>query len=717
MRVESEARNLLEKQDWGGLLEWAERQLKAGQNVAQALKISGISHAARGQIALALDCLTKADELLKTDPDVVANLGVLHHNAGLLTDAEVYYRRAAILCPNQVRTHTNLAELYNDMKQYGLAVKSYEDALKISSNDVKVVYNLGVCYQKNSQPFNALNLYTQALEREENAQIRVMRANINKEIGENALARNDYEKVLKDDRENVEALLGIANLHLESRQYSLALDCAKRLEKLQPKNYLVLSLLSSTLREVGSFVKALSYLERAVANQPANLQLQNNLANLLQDMGEHGRAEKILRQVVDASPRFLEAYSNLIFSFQLHKDQLSQSDLKLISGYGDLLANDRVTAETDLGVKTPGIKKTKIRLGFVTGDFRNHPVGYFIEPLLKELKNLNYSLYGFSTHPLEDAQTKRLKGYLDGWVPLYGFDDKGAYGAIKTRSIDVLFDLSGHTAHNRLSVFALRPADIQVAYLGYSGTTGLSSMDYLIASKNSISEDEAVNYSEKIIALDCSHLVYRPPTLAEINATPPFERNGHITYGVFNRANKFNGALLGVWGRILRENIESKILFVGKGFGDPEFVSLFVRKMGQFGVHRHQMSFRGQVSLPDYFELFNSVDISLDTFPFPGGTTTLDSLLMGVPVVSKRGSTFIGRQGELILNTSNLQGWLASDDQAYVNIALGAGDRKDELRLLRRTLREEIMASQLYDSSRLGFEFDRFLRKICRVVH
>ncbi|MFZ9810966.1 MAG: hypothetical protein ACO3DL_07110, partial [Burkholderiaceae bacterium] len=271
----------------------------------------------------------------------------------------------------------------------------------------------------------------------------------------------------------------------------------------------------------------------------------------------------------------------------------------------------------------------------------------------------------------EDQQTEKIKKYLDAWVPIFGMNDNDAYRLIRNHDIDILFDLSGHTAHNRLGLFSLRPANIQISYLGYFGTTGLKSIDYILASEKVIHKQEFAAYTEAPLLL-----------------------------------------VLEVWAQVLVQNRQGKILFVGKGFDDEQFVSHFRNKLLSLGVNHTQLRFRGHVSLNEYFELFNSVDVSLDTFPFPGGTTTLDSLMMGVPVITKRGQSLIGRQGEMILETLDLTDWIASDNQDYVRIASDLESQLGYLKQLRQVLRARVLKSELYDSTRFGEELDFHLRTI-----
>jgi protein O-GlcNAc transferase len=709
--MDDDVKKLLARQDWAGLLAWANKALLIGESLPEAWKIKGFSLAALGKDSEAISSLKKADENMD-DPDVTTNLGVLLHNAKQYNEAEGYYKRAIALSPNVARMHSNLAELCMDIRDYRRAAQAYGVALKLSPTDTDTIYNLGICHWKDKKLSLALELFARSLQLQESPRVRVSRGEIYRDLGQFDLAQRDFELALDQEPENISALLGMVNIKLDQRDYSSALNSALHLERSQPLNYMVAAILAEAYKKLGFYAKALKYCTQAIHLNPNNLLLKNNLANVTLEMGDHLAAEDILKRVIASDEKFFEAYSNLIYCIHLRSKHLTDEDFSTILGYEKALESLQIRSNNRRFPKSSGIQRKKIKLGFVTGDFRSHPVGYFSEAFLGELKSRDYVMVGFPTNPLADQVTQKLKTYLEDWVPIYEMDDQCACEVIREKNIDILFDLSGHTAHNRLGIFFLRPAPVQVTYLGYFGTTGLRAIDYIIASKKTIKKDEFSSFTESPLLLDCSHLVYRPPVLVPIDPEPPLERNGYITYGVFNRLSKINNDVLSVWAGILHKTQTSKIIFVGKGFNDREFVSDLSARLILLGANDSQMEFFGHMSLNQYFEIFNSVDVCLDTFPFPGGTTTLDSLMMGVPVITKAGDSFIGRQGEMILETLGLNEWVAKDNPDYIRLSSHLANKIGLLKKLRSTLRDRVMQSELYNSSKLGYELDRHLRNV-----
>ena len=311
-------------------------------------------------------------------------------------------------------------------------------------------------------------------------------------------------------------------------------------------------------------------------------------------------------------------------------------------------------------------KADKLRVGFVSGDLRNHPVGYFLEGLLSNIDQTKFELIAYVTNPNTDELTERIKPCFKLWQPLFGDSDEAAAKMIHDDGIQILIDLAGHTAHNRLPVFAYKPAPVQVSWLGYFATTGLAEMDYLLGDPHVTPASEEQHFSEQIWRLPETYFCFTPPSLDIKVGDLPALSNGYVTFGCFNNLLKMSAGTVALWAKVLNCVEGSKLFLKAKQFADRQIVSRTIERFDAMNISANRLILEGASSRTDYFKSYNRVDIALDPFPFPGGTTTVEGLWMGVPVIAKRGDRFIAHNGETIANNTGQSGWVAEDEDDYV---------------------------------------------------
>jgi predicted O-linked N-acetylglucosamine transferase (SPINDLY family) len=349
----------------------------------------------------------------------------------------------------------------------------------------------------------------------------------------------------------------------------------------------------------------------------------------------------------------------------------------------------------------------------VSGDLRNHAVGYFLENVLAHIRPEKFVLVAYSNANVnaEDELTLRMKPSFSEWNSVVGLKDDLLAEKIHSDNIDILIDLAGHTAGNRLPVFAWRPAPVQLTWLGYWASTGVSEVDYILADEISVPRSSEFLFSEKIWYLPDTRFCFSPPAVDASTASSPLPayRNGYITFGSFQVLSKMNDASLVAWSKVLTEVPNSRLRLQNWQLGHPVAKQKMLEKFEELGVQPDRVSMFGGSSRTEYLRAYSEVDVILDTHPFPGGTTTLEALWMGVPTVTQTGATLIARQGESILRCAGLGNWVASDEQEYVTLALTHVADLASLNELRSSLRERISLSPLFNAASFANVFEEAL--------
>jgi predicted O-linked N-acetylglucosamine transferase (SPINDLY family) len=348
-----------------------------------------------------------------------------------------------------------------------------------------------------------------------------------------------------------------------------------------------------------------------------------------------------------------------------------------------------------------------LRVGYVSGDFRKHSVAYFFEPLLQHHNSNVVETFCYYNNAPVDEMTERLMAASDHWRSIAGITDSDVANLIRNDKIDILVDLSGHTAKNRLLVFAQKPAPIQVTWLGYVNTTGLSEIDYrftdLIA--DPIGEADEL-HSETLVRLANGFQCYKGNKAVHSNSELPFKRRGHITFGSFNNLIKVTPEVIKVWSNILNEVPTSRLLL--KGSQTNYLKNYHLELFKQEGITADRLEYHGRLpSMDDHLELYNAIDIGLDPFPFNGATTTCEALWMGVPVITLLGDRHVGRVGASILTNVGLTDFIAQDIDGYIQLAVEMAANTNYLKEIREDLRERMQRAPLCDGRSFASDVER----------
>jgi protein O-GlcNAc transferase len=353
----------------------------------------------------------------------------------------------------------------------------------------------------------------------------------------------------------------------------------------------------------------------------------------------------------------------------------------------------------------------RLRVGYVSGDFRNHAVNYFFEPLLQHHRKDSFEFFAYANMNMEDDVTARLKPGFDHWRDIRALSDAAAADLIEADGIDILVDMSGHTAGNRLLIFARKPAPIQATWLGFTTTTGVKAIDYRITDvyADPPGMTEHLN-TETLWRLPSIFCCYQPRTgIAEPIDHPPRDDNGFTTFGCFNNFTKVTDGTLRCWAEILNRVSDARLLLEIVGIDGGEFRRETQARLVRLGLPLDRVILEPRKRSNQYV-LYNTIDIALDPFPYNGGTTTMDALWMGVPVVALAGKYFGARLGVTMLNNVGLPELIAENEASYVELATDLATDESKLRAVRHNLRQKMSASRAMDHAAFARDMEAAYR-------
>jgi len=470
--------------------------------------------------------------------------------------------------------------------------------------------------------------------------------------------------------------------------------------------------LGIALSLLGRPLEAAPVLKQALARRARFVEAHIGLGMTLCSLGDLKGAEDELRRALVIDPDSLDARTILIFALNYQPGSPSKLLLDEARGFGAVVARQATPFEQWSNVPDPG---RRLRVGFVSGDFCQHPVAQFLEHVLETLKTdqgHRLELVAYHTRPYSDAFTQRLRGHFSVWRDVAKYEDEALAEQVREDAIDILIDLSGHTSHSRLPMFAWKPAPVQMTWLGYLATTGVSAIDYLLADPLVLPEALEGAFTERIVRMPKSYLCFTQPEHDAPVAALPALTEGAVTFGSFNNFNKLNEVVLDLWARILREVPDSRLLIKTRQLADPKMQERVASFFAERGVAADRLRLFGHVSPEAHLAMYGQVDIALDPFPYPGITTTVEALWMGVPVLSLAGDSFMGRQGVGLLTHVGLEDWIAADTDDYLRRAVRHAADLQALGQVRSELRARLQASPVFDRKGFAADFEAVLRQV-----
>lgn len=531
----------------------------------------------------------------------------------------------------------------------------------------------------------------------------------------NALARRRFSDALRFAERAValspelpQACMARANALFELARHDDAADAYRKALALQPSNAKAVTNFALSLSRLGARAEALAALAGLLAQRPELASVRAQYASELYKGGRVGEALAEYRTALEQSPGSADIWSGYLFVLS-HEESCSAAEaFAEHRRFGDVIG--AAIPRTHDGWENTPDPDRRLRVGFVSGDLRTHAVAYFIEPVWRSFDRSGMSLHVYHTHPVQDDVSRKLRALVDSWEQVDGLDDESLDARIRGDRIDILFDLSGHSAYNRLPVFARKPAPVQVSWIGYPATTGLDAMDYRIVDDSAMVPPRLdPQFVEKLVSLRVAIRLEAEPSLPALTP-PPLLRRGYPTFGSFNRAAKINRSSVQLWSEILRRRPDARMLIGGMtdAQSEPRIVGLFE----ECGIGAERLEFHPRMQIREYLQLHSEVDVLLDTHPYTGGTTTSHALWMGVPTLTFYGDRLSQRQGATHLLRVGLEECVVSSQEEFVERALQLVGDASALSVMRQDLRER-MAGTFSDAAAPA-EFERALRIMWR---
>ncbi len=507
-----------------------------------------------------------------------------------------------------------------------------------------------------------------------------------------------HEKATPKKQEDLKAVFDQAVRLYEAGRFADAVPLLHRVLKDEPNQFVALFALGISLRRLKQLDEAATALKRAISLKPDFFEAHYNLGLLLTEQGQTDEAVQAFRSAVVLRPKVSLAHSNLLMALQYSSKLTSDCWKEALIAFANCYP-PAISTTYGNGLDP----ERMLRVGYVSPDFYQHSCAWFIEPLLKAHDRKQFEIFCYSQVASPDAVTKRLRAQADGWREIVSLDDEAVATLICADKIDILVDLAGHSANNRLGVFARKPAPVQVSWLGYPASTGLSAVDYRLSDPWLTPPDTTEYFSETIWNLAQPAHCYSPSSEAPPVSPPPILKGGLITFGSFNNLSKAGPETVTLWAAVLQAIPESRLLLKAHQASDLGVQRRLSAAFAAHGIEPQRIAFIGKAStVKTHLACYAQVDIALDTFPYNGATTTLESLWMGVPVVSLVGGRAASRYGLAFLSAVGLRDLAAADLDQFVATAVALAGDRERLVGLRNTLQGALSSSTLCDAARFA---------------
>jgi len=691
--------------------------LRLRPGYAEAHNNLGLALAGQGQVEEAMACYREVLRLRPDLPEPHFNLGNAYRTQRRSAEAMACYEQALRLRPDYAEAHYNLGLALAEQGRLAEAVGSYWEALRCQPDSPEAHYNLGNALNQMGNVQEAVASFRDAL------RWRPGYAGAHNNLGLALAEQGQVEEAMVCYREALRHEPGLAEAHynlgnslIQMGNVQEAVACYQTALRLWPDLPGAHHNLGSALATPGKSHEAQAAFEKALRLKPNYAEALNNLAGAYKDQGRLDEAIAHFRQAIALKPDLPFIHSNLLLTLLYHPgyepEAIFAEHLRWAEQFAAPPAAHRPLQPIQ---RDPG---RRLRIGYVSPDFREHVLGRYSEAVIAAHDRAQFEVFCYANVHQADARTQRIKASADHWRSVVGLSDDGVADLIRQDQIDLLVDLAGHTAGNRLGVFTRKPAPIQVAHLGYAATTGLTAIDYRLTDAHYDPPGRTERYfTEKLVRLPEVQWCYLPP-LEPAGGPVPARRTGQVTFGSFNSLCKVTEQVIDLWSQILKGLPGSRIVVLaGAGSaGDERVLEAFAR----YGVDQGRVTLMGRQSQEAFYSLHQDVDICLDTFPFSGGFTTADALWMGVPVVSLAGAASASRQGVAVLNLVGLGDLVTETPTAYVETAIRLAQdlpRRDELRSrLRERLRHTLGDVQRF-TRRLEAAYRGMWEQFCQENH
>ncbi|MEW6585480.1 MAG: tetratricopeptide repeat protein, partial [Nitrospirota bacterium] len=721
-----------EQRQYEAAIRYLNKSIQADPHNADAHYNLGNAYADKGLLDEAIANYQKAIENNPRFTYAYVNLGITYLDKKEFDKAVECFKKSIEIDPQFADAYYNLGTVYQDMKEYDLAAACYHKALQLNPHSADACFNLAAVIEKKGLFDEALALYQRAqrlnpgrddvyfkigcIFREKGLlddalsflglAVHMNPGNSDALINMGAVLRDKgnldesiacYNKVLAINPVHFEAYNNLGIALSDKALFDDAIKSFQKAIELNPDFAEAYNNLGNVYRTQGLAQKAVVSFEAAISRNPLLVEARNNLGIILEEQGKLKEAEDRYRQALTLKPGLNAAHSNLLllmnYSPGYSGDEIFSEHIRFAKLFAEPLGYAVKTHVNDRSLER------RLKIGYVSPDFRRHSVAYFIEPVLASHSAGEVEVFCYSDVLSPDKFTERIRRYDVKWRDIVGMPNARVADMIRQDGVDILVDLAGHTGPNRILLFAYKPAPVQVSWIGYPNTTGFSAIDYKIV--DHFTDPEGMTerfYSEKLIRMPESFICYSPDGESPEIGDCPALKNGYVTFGSFNKYSKVTGRVVTLWAQILKTVPDARLIMKARSFADEATRVGAVENFVREGISPGRV-----VALPPYTSIrghlaaYNGIDICLDTFPYNGTTTTCEALWMGTPVVALEGQSHVSRVGVSLLSNVGITEFVAGTPEEYVEKAASLAGDVGRLQLLRRTLRDRMRRSPLLD--------------------
>lgn len=670
--------------------EWIDRFPKQS---AKGWDLLGLAQLKLNRFDEAESALLKGLAMEPNNLDILDRLGVVLNRLRRFGEAHEINLRGLALSPKQIHLLNNTASNLIDGGRNEEALEVVGRLLQINPRDHFALLSKGNALVATGRLDEGIAAYEHA------AAVAPDWPDVWNNLGANYNRRGFSDKAVDAFRraltlkpDQAESWCNLGLIYRDRRQDQQALDCFNQAIDLKPEMVTSYINLGSLLHGTGRQLMGLEYLEHARKLDQTDPMTYMALGSCFQDLGRFDDAVVCYCTALELQPDFADAFSNLLFALNYHPTLSAEDIFKVYQQFEEI--NTLVPLE---GWQAPSNSRDpgrRLKIGYVSPDFRVHPMQNFLEPVLALHDREKFEIFAYADLSAPDWMSERYRGYVDHWTTINTLHNYELADRVRQDGIDILVDLAGHTAKNRLKAFSLKPAPVQVSWMGYGSTTGMRSIDYFLGDGVMMPQGCEPTMAEAPWRLPVAGFVYRPPANFPMPTPLPALRNAYVTFGSLSRAVRLNDELIVVWAELLKRVPTSRMVINSRDFTHPEMQDWMCGRFSALGVDPARLDV--DYSTPAWIPMAD-VDIMLDCFPHNSGTTLIEGLYSGLPFVTLAHRPTVGRLGSSLLTSIGHPEWIGADVEGYLQIAAGLAADIPKLAHIRETLRGEVAQSAAMD--------------------
>jgi predicted O-linked N-acetylglucosamine transferase (SPINDLY family) len=677
----------------------------------ESLNLAANAHLKSGRIAEAETIFLEIARRFPREPRSRFMLGALAQRQNRLPEAMDWLQKAIAIEPQVADPYFIVGLIHQQENQLGEAIAAYRKFLALKPNDGKGLNNLGRALLDSGDIPGAIEILQQAIRSAPtNAGAFSNLGEAQRMTGDLTGAVRWYEKALAVDPNCAEAHGNLGVVQAQRGQMAAGIASTRRSIALDPKAHRRRFNLARMYQDCGMYDEAIAECQTAIGLAPQAAKEFNLLGNLYGMIGQVPQCIAAQKRAVELQPNFASAHSNLLLSqlylpditprqlFEAHLQWASQQTGS-IQPIGKPFANDRSA-------------NRRLRIGYQSPNFSTHSVAYFFESVLAAHDRSAVEIFCYGDVAKPDQTTERLKALCENWRDVKGKSDTELATIIRRDKIDILIDLAGHTANNRLPMYALRPAPVQMTWIGYPATTGMKAIDYRLTDPiaDPVGQSDSL-HTEKLLRIPGGCWAYCPPESPPVAPFPALA-NGYVTFGSFNNLPKVTPQVIQTWAGILSQVPGSRMLIKAAGLKSKLARDHLHDQFARSGISHDRIELISWTTATlAHLQLYDRIDIALDTFPYNGTTTTCEALWMGVPVITLAGTTHVSRVGSALLTHTGCRQWIATDLPGYSQLAIQLAADLQNNPNLRFELRGRLEHSTVCDAGRLARELEAIYRQ------